>query len=469
MIKFGTSGWRAVMGDEFTFQNVRTVVQAICNYLKSEGKTRRGVLVGYDTRFLSDRFAREAAKVISHNRIVCYLSDRDSPTPAISYEIIRRDLDAAINFTASHNPAEYNGLKMSTEDGGPAVPEVTQRIEQHILRIENERAAASYYPEESLIHEVDLSEYYLKLLASKIDFEKISRSGMLIAIDALYGTARDYLDRILIQNGCACEVIHNFKDPYFGGYSPACSESNLVELRATVQQRGCRIALATDGDADRFAVLDRNGDFVPANYLLALLFRYLVQTRPHLMGGVARSIATTHLLDRLAAKYSVPLYETPVGFKYISGLLLEGKLIMGGEESGGFTMGRHLPEKDGILACLLVAEMAASSSQSLGEMIRELFAEVGPLYNRRLSIKLTAALSERLAEQLERMPGELGGRRAVSVSHLDGVRLAFEDGSWLLMRLAGTEPLMRMYAEAPTPAGLDELIEAGRHYVYQFQ
>lgn len=469
MIKFGTSGWRALMGDEFTFQNVRIVVQAICNYLKAEGRTQQGLLVGYDTRFLSDRFAREAAKVISHNHIPCYLCNRDAPTPAISYEIIRRNLDGALNFTASHNPPEYNGLKLSTDDGAPALPEVTAKVEAQIRRIEMEKQPIAHYAEEQYIHEIDISEPYLKLLASKIDFEKIARSGLLIAIDPLYGTARDYLDRLLIDHGCSCEVIHNFKDPYFGGCSPECAEENLGELRSTMLRKGCHIALATDGDADRFAVLDRSGEFVAPNYVLALLFRYLIQTRPHLKGGVARSVATTHLLDRLAARHGVQVYETPVGFKYISELLLDGKIAMGGEESAGFTMSQHLPEKDGILACLLVAEMTASTTRSIAEMLQGLFDDVGPLFNRRLSLKLTQDHMDRLAKHLEHPPDLLDRRRVSAVNRMDGVKLLFEDGSWLLMRPSGTEPLVRVYAESPTAEGLSSLLEAGTRYIFQIR
>lgn len=457
------------MGDEFTFQNVRIVVQAICNYLKIEGKTQRGVLVGYDTRFLSERFAREAAKVLSHNRIVCFLSNRDAPTPAISYEIIRRNLDGAINFTASHNPPEYNGLKFSAEDGAPALPEITERIEQQIRKLEQEKQHPVYYAEESYIHEVDISEPYLKLLASKVNFDMIARSGLIIAVDPLFGTARDYLDRLLIEHGCPCEVIHNFKDPYFGGYSPECSEQNLAELRTTMLRKGCHLALATDGDADRFGILDRSGDFIAPNYVLALLLRYLLRTRPQLKGGVARSVATTHLLDRLAARNSIELFETPVGFKFIGELLIGGKIVMGGEESAGFTMSQHLPEKDGILACLLVAEMTAEASQSLSEMIEGMYAEIGPLYNHRLNLKLNPQHSERLNRQLEKPPEILNGRKVVSVNKTDGVKLLFEDGSWLLMRPSGTEPLIRLYAEAPTREGLAGLLDAGRSYIARFQ
>jgi len=470
MIKFGTSGWRALMGEEFTFQNVRVVVQGICNHLKSEGHADRGLLVGYDTRFLSDRFAREAAKVLSHNRIHGYLCSRDAPTPAISYEIIRRNLDGAINFTASHNPPEYNGLKFSMESGAPALPEVTRRIEQQIRRLEAEGASTAYYADESYIQEVDISEPYLRLLASKIDFDLIARSGLLIAADPLYGTARDYLDRILIEKGCTCEVIHNFRDPYFGGYSPECSERNLDDLRKAVREKGCHVALATDGDADRFAVLDSDGTFISQNYILALLFRYILQSRPQLTGGVARTVATTHLLDLLAQRHSLPVYETPVGFKYIGELLLEGKLIMGGEESAGFTMREHLPEKDGILACLLVAEMvAASGNKSLSAMIEELFADVGPLYNQRVSMKLDDAQATRLDAQLGHLPESFGGRPVVRANRLDGVQLSFDDGSWVLMRPAGTEPLLRIYAEAPTRESLQWLINACKDYVGQLQ
>ncbi|MDH5467743.1 MAG: hypothetical protein OEY25_10025, partial [Candidatus Aminicenantes bacterium] len=363
MIRFGTSGWRAVMGEEFTFQNVRTVVQAIANYLKKKFPDRKvSVLVNYDTRFLSERYAFEAAKVFSHNQIHVFLADRDAPTQAMAYQILRREAQGGINFTASFNPPEYNGLKFNTEAGAPALPEETDKIEKEIKPLEKQYSFCPYYPRTEYVEEIDLQDDYLCFIQDKIDFELIRGSKLKIAVDLLYGTSREYLDEILEENHIPVEEIHGFVDPYFGGIAPSCSEKNLGELKTLVLEKGCHLGIATDADGDRFGIVDEKGNFIVPNFIISLLLGYLISSRKW-KGGVARSVATTHLIDRIARKYGFPLFKTPVGFKYLADLFLKDKIIFGGEESACVAIKDHLPEKDGIFAGLLVAEMMAASGK----------------------------------------------------------------------------------------------------------
>ncbi|MFL6245544.1 MAG: phosphoglucomutase/phosphomannomutase family protein [Thermoanaerobaculia bacterium] len=464
MIKFGTSGWRGIIGEDFTFENVRIASQGIANYLKKSGQTGSGVIVAYDTRFLSEKFASEAAKILAFNGIQAFLCTRDVPTPCVSFETIRRKAMGAINFTASHNPPEYNGLKFSTSNGAPALPEITKQIEREIHLVQQKNERLDVYERSELIEEIDPKDRYLKELRQKVDVDVIREAAPRIAIDALYGTSRDYLDYLLLESRIELKIIHNYRDPYFGGFSPECSEKNLGDLRQVVADEHFDLGLATDGDADRFGIIDDRNRFVPANTILGLLAVYLKRDRK-LPGGLARTVATTHLIDSIARKLDVPLYETQVGFKYIGELILADKIAFGGEESAGMSIYRHLPEKDGILACLLVAEMVARRGKKLSVLIEEMHEEFGYFYSRRLDLKVTAQLKESLASKLDNPPTELDGLRVRDVNTTDGVKLIFDEQTWLLFRLSGTEPVARLYAEAQTPKDLKHIVEAGPKFV----
>ena len=464
MIRFGTSGWRGVIGEDFTFDRVRIAGQGIANYLLKSGQKGSGVIVAYDTRFLSEKFALEAAKIFAFNGIHAFLCNRDVPTPCVSFEIIRRRAMGGVNFTASHNPPEYNGLKFSTANGAPALPEVTQAIEREIHAIQGRNERVDVYEKPELIEMIDPKDRYLNELRSKIDVDAIRKSGLRIAIDSLYGTARDYLDYFLLDAGVELKIIHNFRDPYFGGFSPECSEKNVGELRKIVLNEKFDLGLATDGDADRFGIVDDRNRFVSPNVILSLLSVYLKRYR-NIPGGLARSVATTHLIDSIARKLDVPLYETPVGFKYIGELILEDKIALGGEESAGMSMHRHLPEKDGILACLLVAEMVARTGKKIHELIDDVYREFGYFYSKRVDLKLTQQLKDSLAAKLANPPAEVDGLKVREVNKTDGVKLIFDDSTWLLFRLSGTEPVARLYAEACSPKELKALIDAGRKFV----
>ncbi len=460
-IKFGTSGWRAVIADEFTFAGVRNVTTAICSHFESRNPTEKLMIVGYDTRFLGEKFAEECAHVISATAFSALLCDAPVPTPAISHVIRSKGAICGINFTASHNPPQYNGMKLSTSDGAPALPEVTRDVEKLIAAMATPRAQAK---QANSVETIAARPDYLADLSTKINFDVIAKAGGSYAFDPLWGTGRGYLDDVLRQHGLEVETIHDWRDVLFGGRSPEPEESHLTELRDVVLSKGCALGLATDGDADRFGIIDANGAFITPNQLIALLFDYLVESR-NWSGGAARSVATSHLVDRVAEARGLPLYETPVGFKYIGELINEDKIVIGGEESAGLSIKGHYPEKDGILACLLAAEAVAARGQSLTEQLEDLYARVGKLEAARIGLRLTPELMEKLATRLKQDPTEIGGRKIKQTNRMDGVKFIFADGSWLLMRPSGTEPVVRIYAESESAKDLEVLLEQGRKYL----
>lgn len=468
-IKFGTSGWRGVIADDFTMSRVRAVTQAIADHIAAQGLKDKGMIVGYDTRFLSERFAEEAVTVLAANGIHTYLSNRDVPTPAISFEIIRRKAAGGINFTASHNPPQYNGIKFSSAWGGPALPETTKDIETRANALLAKNSIA-FMPlaeakEKGLVEEVDQRKAYLDDLKKKVDIETIRKSKLKIAVDLLYGTGRDYLDSMLRDAGCVVTVIHGQRDALFGGRSPEPSEANLAELSSLMEKGKFDVGLAVDGDADRFGVLDVDGTYVNPNQALALVLDYLCRTRGW-KGGAARSIATSHLIDAVAKKHGIEVYETGVGFKFIGELLVQGKIIFGGEESAGMTIKGHVPEKDGILACLLVAEMVAREKKSIKELLKRLYKEVGTILNERINIQLTEANRKAVGERLSQPLNELGGLRVKGKkTTADGTKYMLEDDSWVLMRASGTEPVVRVYVESSSDEKIKELIDAGRKFI----
>ena len=462
-IKFGTSGWRAIIADEFTFSNVRLATEAIGRYIKRRTSSPT-LLVGYDTRFASEDFGREVARVLSSQGIRARLCSQAVPTPAVAFTIVREKLDGAINITASHNPGEYNGLKFSTPDGAPALPEVTSEIENDIVQLQESNWEFTARPNDHLIEKVDIGPAYLRDLATKVDFKKIRDANLKIAYDALHGSGAGYLDAILRQENIPAMVLHTNRDVYFGGHHPEPAEEQLGELKTVMNNNSLQLGLATDGDADRFGVLDKGGEFLYPNELIAMLVDYLIESRGW-QGGVARTVATTHLIDRVARLHGRELLETPVGFKYIGEYIKQGRIILGGEESAGLSIRGHVPEKDGILACLLIAEMVASRRKSLSNQLKDLFSRVGEVYNRRLNLNLDPAISARVRQKIASDVQEFHGRRVVEQNRIDGLKLLFGDGSWVLMRPSGTEPVVRFYAESTSAADLDQLLEYGRQWI----
>jgi alpha-D-glucose phosphate-specific phosphoglucomutase len=468
-IKFGTSGWRGVIADDFTTSRVRVVTQAIADHLVSQGLKDKGMIVGYDTRFLSERFAEEAVRVLAANGIHVYLSNRDVPTPAVSFEIIRRKAAGGINFTASHNPPQYNGLKYSSAWGGPALPEITQDIETRANALLEKNAVATLSftgaKEKGIAEEVDLRKAYLDDLRKKVDTDAMRKSKIKVAVDLLYGTGRDYLDSALRDAGCAVTVIHGNRDALFGGHAPEPSETNLAELAGVMKKGKFDIGLAVDGDADRFGVLDVDGAYINPNQVLALVLDFLCRTRGW-KGGAARSIATSHLIDAVAKKHGIEVYETAVGFKFIGDLLVQGKIIFGGEESAGMTIKDHVPEKDGILACMLVAEMVAREKKTIKDLLKRLYKEVGTILDERINIYLTEANRAQVHARLSQPLTELGGLRVKGKkTTADGTKYMIEDDSWVLMRASGTEPVVRVYVESSSEEKIKNLMGAGRKFI----
>ena len=462
-IKFGTSGWRAIIADEFTFANVRLATEAIGRYVKRRNPSPT-LLVGYDTRFASETFGLEVARVLSTQNIRALLCSQAVPTPGVAYTIMNRKLDGAINITASHNPGEYNGLKFSTSDGAPALPDVTSEIENEIVRLQQSNWEFTSKPNAQLIETIDIGPAYLRDLATKVDLKKIRDANLSLAYDALHGSGAGYLDGLLKQENIPVMVLHTSRDVYFGGHHPEPADEQLGELKIVMKKNWLKLGLATDGDADRFGVLDEGAEFIYPNELLAMLVDYLIESRGW-KGGVARSVATTHLMDRVAKLHNRELLETPVGFKYIGEYIKEGRIILGGEESAGMSILGHTPEKDGILACLLITEMVASRGKSLKNQLNELFSRVGSIYNRRLNVKLDPAVSTRVNAKIASDVKEFHGRRVVEQNRVDGLKLIFGDGSWVLMRPSGTEPVVRFYAESTSTSDLDKLLEYGGQWI----
>jgi len=450
MVKFGTSGWRGIIGRELTFRNVRMVTQSIVDTLRAEDSHPGVVVVGYDTRMLSEKFAQAAAELIASNGIRVELTPRDVPSPVVASAVLERGAAAGITFTGSHNPPEYNGLKIYTHDGILASDQLTDRVEARYREL-----AADYedtfLPQSQLVGSHDPKPAYLARLQQLIDWDAVRASGINIVVDPLFGTSREYLDHIFLENEIPITVIHNTRDPYFGGYAPDCTSENLSRLRDTMRRSNAHLGLATDGDGDRFGILDHGARMAESNQGLALVLDYLARRRK-LTGAVGRTLATSLLIDAVAAEHDLEVIETTVGFKNFGPLLVDGTLSFAAEESAGMAWSKHLPERDGLLACLLVAEMMAVEGKSLVDLMSNLTARVGTYAFRRTQIPLSDRSRQTFERRLKQdwRKKNLNGRKVVSVDRRDGLKLVFEGGSWILIRISGTEPKIRLYAEGRT-------------------
>src|SRR5690242_14439237 len=460
-IKFGTSGWRAVMAEEFTFTNVRRAVSGIARYVKSQKPQGARVIVGRDPRFLGETFCSMAADILGSYGVAPLVISEAAPTPAISYAVIHEKADGAINFTASHNPPEYNGIKFSTPDGAPALPEVTKQIEAQIAA---EGSATNGNKVSAL--SLDVKATYLARLKEIVDLAAIKKAGLRVVFDPLWGAARGYSDSLLRDARVQVETVHDYRDVLFGGHAPEPDDHLLEPMREKMRETRAHIGIATDGDADRFGIVDEDGTFLQPNYVIAILFDYLVESRGW-KNGVGKSVATTNLINALAKHHGVELHETPVGFKYIGELIKEDKILIGGEESAGLSIRHHVPEKDGIVAGLLCCEMVASTGKSISELLRDLFAKVGSFYPIRENFRLTPEVKEKFTEKLRKDPTDFAGRKVSEVNRKDGLKLVLSDGSWVCYRLSGTEPVVRAYSEARTEADLKNLSAAAKEWIFQ--
>jgi phosphoglucomutase len=468
-IKFGTSGWRGLIADDFTFANVRLAVTAIAEHVNAKAKDPT-ILVGYDTRFYSEEFSQLAVDILQQHSIRTLLCETFTPTPVVAFEIVRRKLDGAINFTASHNPAQYHGLKFSSSDAGPALPEVTKDIEARAAQL----AAKGGVP--PLPHgasnpargeKVNLRENSLKRLDELVHFETLRKANSMFVVDALHGCGAGYLDRTLKDHGVTVNARRTERDCLFDGTGPDVSEENLAPLRKAVLDSSATAGLATDGDADRFGIVDRDGTWIQPNLILALVYDYLVETRKWNLPA-ARSVATTEMIDAVAKSHGHKVYQTPVGFKYIGQLIREDKIALGGEESAGLTIRGHIPEKDGILACLLVAEMIAGRGASIGEQVRALYKKLGrEFWPTRENLHLSDEQKANAVKRVAVDSSTLAGRKVISIDRTDGAKFVFDDGSWMLLRLSGTEPLLRLYVEAESAAAYAKLTHEASQWVLQ--
>lgn len=460
-IKFGTSGWRGIIAKDFTFANARIVIRAIGEQLIAAGRASAGVLVGHDNRFMGEDFSRDAVGVLAAAGICSWLCREGVPTPVIAFEILRRRAAGGVNFTASHNPPHYNGIKFSPAWGGPALPETTHDLEARICRLQNGTPVDAMDYSQAIakgwVEEIDPRSFYLERLRQLVDVGVIAAAGIRVAFNPLYGVGQGYLDRVLREAGVAVSVVNNRRDPSFGGHAPEPSAEVMKDFVDLVRgDEGIALGVATDGDADRYGIIDGDGSFIEPNYILPLLLDYLIRRRG-LKNAVARSVATSHFVDAVARSHGVEVYETPVGFKYIGELIRDGKILLGGEESAGLTMAGHVPEKDGILACLLVVEMVAREGKSLKELLADLYRRVGGYFTRRINIHLTGALQQSFQEKLAFPPAALAGKKIDRLVTLDGSKFLFADGTWILYRLSGTEPVVRVYIEALSPEELERM------------
>ncbi len=461
-IHFGTSGWRAIVADEFTLPNIRRAVVGVARYVvKQPGKHR--ILVGRDPRFMGEIFVAEAARLLAEHDIAPEIISEAAPTPAISYAVRQRKASGAINFTASHNPPEYNGIKFSTPDGAPALPEVTRQIEAEIAAL-GDAVVPHATGDDTKFDNIDVKADYLKRLAELIDLKAIANAKLRIVVDPFWGAGRGYAQPLLCDHGVPAVSVHDYRDVLFGGHAPEPDDHLLGDCKVKMRETDAHLGIASDGDADRFGIVDRDGTYIQPNYIIALLFDYLVESRGW-RNGVAKSVATTNLINALAEQHNIRLYETPVGFKYIGELINQDKIVIGGEESAGLTIRGHVPEKDGILAGLLVAEMVAVRGKSLGEQLEALFARVGSFYPVRENFHLTDEAKNKFTEKLKSDPAELAGRKVSSIVRTDGLKLIFDDGSWVCYRLSGTEPVVRAYTEARSKKDSARLTKAAEHWV----
>lgn len=464
-IQFGTDGWRGIIAEDFTFANVCKVTRAIAAYLQTAYSQDRPVLVAYDTRFLADRFAATAAGVLADLGWTVKIVDRDCPTPVIAYNAKLLNSAGALMFTASHNPAAYCGIKYIPDYAGPATPEITDTIVANIPQSSDVPPSGDH---QDRISTFDPKPAYLQFLYTLIDVDRIRAAGLKVKYDALYSTSRGYLDEVLSHCGCDLETLHATRDVLFGGGMPEPKGEQLEELIAKVKEDQADLGLATDGDSDRFGVVDEQGNVLTPNTVLLVLARHLLKNKGK-TGAIVRTVATTHLLDNFAAKYGLECYETAVGFKYIGEKMRQTPVLIGGEESGGLSVIGHIPEKDGILADMLIAETIAYEGKPLSQLVAEVIAEAdGPLVNHRLDLHLTEAHKQAVLKHfLNQPPTEVAGLGVKEVGRKDGIKLYLEEGSWVLLRPSGTEPLIRVYMETNSAEKQAQIAQAMESQIAQ--
>lgn len=476
-IHFGTDGWRAVISDSFTFNNLRMVTQAIADALKSESwnngmqvkgnPDNRSVVVGFDTRFLSDRYAADVARVLAANGYTVHLAQSDAPTPAISFMVCSLSAIAGVMITASHNAPRYNGIKLKAAYGGSALSEQCRRVEVY-LNDNEERARGPNLMDfdqarkAGLIQRFNPLPAYYDHLRKLIDFDAIAENPQRVVVDSMYGSGRGVIKGILQGTGCEVQEIRGEMNPGFGGVHPEPIAKYLGALAGAISTHMGNFGLATDGDADRIGAMDERGNFVDPHKIMALALIHLVEKRGW-SGPIVRTVSTTRMIDRLAQRYGLPVYETPVGFNHIADYMLKEDVLIGGEESGGISFKGHIPEGDGVLMGLLVVEMVATTGKSLHELVDDLLRQVGPAYYQRKDLRLKHPVAKDRMKQilLENAPAQIANEKVKEILTIDGVKYLLADDSWLLIRPSGTEPVLRVYSEGRSPEKVELLIDFG--------
>ena len=466
-IKFGTDGWRAVISETFTFGNLRLVAQAIADYTKAQNGSEPSCIIGFDTRFLSDRYAAEVARVMAANGIKTWLARADTPTPAVSYAIVHKKATAGVMITASHNAPRYNGIKLKASYGGSATPRQSKQVERFLdQNLENAHGPNLMELDEALknglIKKFDPAWAYYEHLSTLVDLDTISRGELRVVADAMFGSGRGCIGEVLTRGRT---VVHNLRhemNPGFGGVHPEPIAKHLGLLSSTIQAGHYDVGLATDGDADRIGAVDKNGNFVDPHRIFSLVLKYLIEVRGW-RGKVVRTVSTTRMIDRIAAANGLETVETPVGFNHIADLMMKDDVLMGGEESGGIAIKGHIPEGDGVLMGLLLLEVMAYHDKPLHELVAELLEEYGPAQYKRTDMKLKKPVAKKamVAMLLDAVPSDIAGVAIERIDTVDGVKYYLDDGSWLLIRPSGTEPVLRVYAEAPNNKRVKALLKFG--------
>lgn len=462
MIHFGTGGWRAIIGDDFTKANVQLLTAAIVQKIKDEGKTVNGFVIGYDRRFLSKEAAGWSAEVMAGAGIMCRIINREAPTPLIMFAVSRYYLPYGMAITASHNPAVYNGVKVFMEGGRDADEVLTKELEEYIARIKPEDIRILPYEEgikSGEIRLIDPMNDYIDSILDAVDVSAIRKDALKIVLDPMYGVSKTALQTILMTARCDVDVIHERHDALFGGRLPAPNYKTLAGLISYVEEHGCDIGIATDGDADRLGVIDDEAQFLHPNKILVLLYYYLLKYRGW-HGAAVRNIATTHLLDRIAEDFEEACYEVPVGFKYVSSKMVETNAIIGGESSGGLTVRGHIQGKDGIYAATLLVEMIAKTGKKLSALYREIIEHYGTYEMEERDYKFTQQRKDEISKLLigdkllPEFPVEIE-----KVSYIDGCKVYFKQGGWIIARFSGTEPLMRIFCEMGSSEKASEITD----------
>jgi len=465
-IKFGTDGWRGIIAEDFTFNNVRICSQGIANYLNKKGLSQKGLIIGYDTRFASEDFASAVAEVIAGNDIKPHLCLKPAPTPVISYAATATKAAGAIIITASHNPREWNGLKCRSEEGASVSNEVINEIEKEIAYAAHDgkikKIALDKALKKGLIDYLDPRPIYFEHLTQLIDVENLRHQKLTVIVDSMYGAGAGYFETILKGGNMKIVETHGERNPFFPGIQPEPIAKNLTTLSQLVVEQKADVGLATDGDADRIGIIDEKGTFLNQHQVFALLCLYLLEVRAE-RGAIVKTLTSTTMLSRLGQIFGVSVYETPVGFKYVAPLMIQKNAMIGGEESGGYGFRGHIPERDAIVAGLYFLDFMAKTGKTPSQLLDYLYSKVGPHYYDRIDLHIHEGKHQTILNQLTSVSwNTIAGTKVSKIDTTDGFRFLLDDESWLLIRFSGTEPLVRIYAEAGSPEKIRKLLQEGK-------